>query len=194
MCRLRAPGHRWRPRWASVGRVVLADRTTVRPRRPEDVPGLADLLAAQQPGSRYPLRWPLPFPVERFLVRDTEERAWVAEVDGVLAGHVAVARPDAGLAEAFRRARPDDEVAEVSVLFTGPQHRGTGVGGVLHDVAVAAIRDSGRLPGLDVVPTHATAVEVYRHRGWVEVGRVRPAWLPDGQPDVLLMVLPPQPG
>lgn len=170
---------------------MRAPVVTVRARRDADVPGLVALLGEQQPSSRYPLRWPLPFPVERFLVRATEERAWVAEVDGVLAGHAAVSRPDEGMAEAFALACPDHAVTEVSVLFTGTAFRGTGVGGRLLDTAVAAIRASGRTPALDVLPSHSTAVDVYRHRGWVEVGRVRPAWLPDGEPDdVLLMILP----
>ncbi len=163
---------------------------TIRARRPADVPGLVALLAEQQPTSRYPLRWPLPFPVEQFLVRSTEEAAWVAEVDGVLAGHVAVTLPTGELAEAFARAHPGREVAEVSVLFTGLAARGSGVGGRLLDTAVAAIRDGGRTPALDVLPGHSVAVQVYRHRGWVEVARARPAWLPPDQPDVLLLVLP----
>jgi hypothetical protein len=43
------------------------------------------LLGEQQPVTAYPLRWPLPFPVEQFLVRETEEDAWVAEQ--VATGH-----------------------------------------------------------------------------------------------------------
>lgn len=168
-----------------VGRTI-----TIRPRRTSDLPGLVALLGEQQAASRYPLRWPLPFPVERFLVRSTEEHAWVAEAGGVLAGHVAVTTPDGELAEAFARAYPGPSTAEVSVLFNGSAFRGSGVGGLLLDTAVAAIRDSGRTPALDVLPAHSSAVAVYRHRGWVEVGRARPAWLPTDQPDVLLMVLP----
>ncbi len=163
---------------------------TIRDRRPSDVPGLVALLGEQQARSRYPLRWPLPFPAEQFLVRSSEERAWVAEVDGVLAGHVAVTAPEGEMADAFALACPDRTVAEVSVLFTGTAFRGTGLGGRLLDTAVAAIRGSGRTPALDALPSHSNAVEVYRHRGWVEVGRMRPVWLPDDQPDVLLMVLP----
>lgn len=172
-----------------VGRYRADMSITVRPRRPSDVPGLVALLGEQQPTSRYPLRWPLPFPVEQFLVRSTEERAWVAESDGVLAGHVSVTGLDGEMAEAFGRACPGRALAEVSVLFSGSAFRGSGVGGLLLDTAVTAIRDSGRTPALDVLPAHSSAVAVYRHRGWVEVGRARPAWLPADQPDVLLMVL-----
>lgn len=162
----------------------------MRERRAGDLPGLVALLGEQQPTSMYPFRWPLPFPAEEFLVRATEERAWVAEVDGELAGHVAVTVPAGEMADAFARACPGRALAEVSVLFNGTAFRGTGVGGRLLDTAVAAIRASGRTPALDVLPAHSTAEAVYRRRGWVEVGRARPEWLPAGQPDVLLMVLP----
>jgi GNAT superfamily N-acetyltransferase len=165
----------------------------IRPRRTGDLPGLAALLADQQPASRYPFRWPLPFPVEEFLVRPTEERAWVGEIDGALAGHVAVTRPNGEIADAFTSAWPGTAVAEVSVLFTGTAFRGTGVGGRLLDTAVAEIRGSGRTPALDVLPTHSVAVGFYLHRGWVEIGRLRPAWLPADEADVALMVLPPGP-
>lgn len=169
-----------------------AQRSTVRirPRRPGDLPRLVELLGEQQPTSLYPLRWPLPFPPEEFIVRSSEEAAWVAEVDGDVAGHVAVTRVTDELDPLFRRACPDRDLASVSALFTGLAVRGLGVGGRLLDTAVAAVRDSGRLPVLDVLPAHSTAVEVYRHLGWVEVGTARPAWLPDHQPDVVLMVLP----
>lgn len=162
----------------------------VRPRRPGDLRRLVELLAEQQPTSRYPLRWPLPFPAEDFVVRAGEEAAWVAEVDGDLAGHVAVTQVEQGLAAAFRRACPGQELASVSALFTGLAARGRGVGGRLLDTAVAAVRGSRRVPVLDVVPTNSTAVAVYRHRGWVEVGTARPAWLLADEPDVVLMVLP----
>jgi hypothetical protein len=45
-------------------------------------------------------------------------------------------------------------------------------------------------PVLDVVQRAGGAVDVYRHRGWRDVGEARPAWLPDGEPPVLLMILP----
>ncbi len=164
----------------------------IRGRRPEDLPGLVEILAAQQPASRYPFRWPLPFPVEEFVVRSHEEAGWVALVDGRLVGHVSVGRVEGDLAEAFVAAtgRPGEDLALVSVLFVSPEAQGTGVGGRLLDTAVAWARDRHRLPVLDVVPSHGSALAVYRHRGWQEIGSVRPAWLPDGEDDLLLMWLP----
>lgn len=158
---------------------------TVRPRTPADVPALVDVLARQQAGSRYPLRWPLPFPVERFVVRDTEEASWVAEVDAQVVGHVAVTRVEQP--EHFRIA---GDLAAVSVLFVADEVRGTGLGGRLLDAAVGWIRERDRVPVLDVVPRHSRAVEVYRRRGWVEVARRRPDWLPADEEDLVLMELP----
>ncbi|ROR89790.1 GNAT family N-acetyltransferase [Nocardioides aurantiacus] len=170
-----------------------AEAVTLRPRRPEDVPRLAELLAAQQPTSHYPLRWPLPFPVEDFLVRPGEQAAWVAERDGVLLGHVALTDPG-DLADRFAAALPGrrrDDLAAVSVLVVAPASRGLGIGGLLLDTAVAHARAAGWLPVLDVVPTHVGAVSLYRGRGWREVGSFRPPWLAEERPALLLMVLDP---
>ena len=150
---------------------------------------LAEILAEQQPASRYPFRWPLPFPVEQFIVRDTEEAAWVALVDDRPVGHVSVGRPRGELEDAFLEVTCETALATVSVLFVAPAAQGTGVGGALLDTAVAWARDRERLPVLDVFASHGSALAVYRHRGWREVGTHRPAWLPDGEEPLLLMVL-----
>ena len=162
---------------------------TIRERRDDDIPALAVVLAEQQAGTQYPVRWPLPFPVEDFLVRPGEERAWVAEVDGRVVGHVAVYALAGDLRESFVTAIGSDELAELAVLFVGSDVIGTGIGGRLHDTAVEWIVASGRQPVLDVVPVHDRAVEVYRHRGWQVVGEVQPAWLAADFPTLVLMTL-----
>ncbi|WP_460864597.1 GNAT family N-acetyltransferase [Rhodococcus aerolatus] len=166
----------------------------IRPRRPEDVPVLAEVLAEQQPRSRYPYRWPFPTGAQDFLVRSYEQVAWVAERDGEVVGHVMVGRVDrGGPGDAFRRGTGCDDPAIVSVLFVGTSARGTGVGGLLLDTAVAWARAAGRVPVLDVVPLHGSALAVYEHRGWVRIGTTRFDWLSDEEPDVVLMALPPFP-
>ncbi len=162
---------------------------TIRERRAEDIPALAVVLAEQQAGTQYPVRWPLPFPVEDFLVRPGEERAWVAELDGRVVGHVAVYALAGDLRESFVAAIGSEELAELAVLFVGSDVIGTGIGGRLHDTAVEWIVASGRQPVLDVVPVHERAVEVYRHRGWQVVGEVQPAWLAADFPTLVLMTL-----
>jgi len=162
---------------------------TVRERRGDDLPALAAVLAEQQAATQYPVRWPLPIPVEDFLVRPGEEQAWVAELDGRVVGHVAVHTLGGPLREHFVAAVGSEDLAELAVLFVGSDVIGTGVGGRLHDTAVDWIVASGRRPVLDVVPVHDRAVEVYRHRGWTAVGEVQPAWLAEDFPSLVLMSL-----
>jgi len=170
--------------------VGLSAATRVRPRVPEDVPALVEVLTEQQPGSGYPLRWPLPFPVERFIVRPYEEIAWVAERDGNLLGHVMAGQVDDDETAAIITAKTGEtELAIVSVLFVTQNARGHGMGKLLLHTAVTWAREHGRMPVLDVVPKHRGALEFYRHLGWSEVGRIRPEWLPDDVDDVVLMAL-----
>ena len=169
------------------------EQVTVRERRPRDIPVLSEVLAAQRPHSGYPQRWPLPFPVEAFIARADEDAAWVAELDGRVVGHVAVSRVEPGLEADLWTAgagRPREELAAVAVLFVDHTVQGQGVGRALLAAAVAAIRESGRLPVLDVVQETSAAVELYRRTGWQVVGEGRPWWLPADHLPVLFMVLP----
>lgn len=159
------------------------------------------MLAEQQPVSRYPFRWPLPFPTEEFIARPHELAAFVAEFDGEVVGHVCVqsvqgqalthAHDDDALDRAWSRGhgRPVDELATVSALFTALSARGEGAGGALLDTAVDWIRDEGLAPCLDVVPAHTIALQVYEARGWTRVGEARPPWLPPDEPAVIAMIL-----
>ena len=171
----------------------VSTEVTIRPRRPEDLAPLADVLAQQQSHTGYPQRWPLPFPVEEFLHRATELRSWVAELDGAVVGHVAVGAVQPGdMATVWGAGtgRPLTELAEVSVLFVDRGTVGRGVGAALLATAVRFIRESGSTPVLDVVQETENAVRLYEGSGWEVVGETRPPWLPDTHRPVLLMVLP----
>ena len=161
----------------------------VRTRRPDDLPVLARLLGEQQAETEYPLRWPLPFPVEQFLVRAGERAAWVVEADGRVAGHVAVsaAEPDDELCRAIPGMLGHGDFALVTVLFVGAGHGGRGLGSLLLGTATDWIRSHELTPVLDVVPTHDRAVGLYLARGWVEIGRLRLPWLTPDRPDLLVM-------
>ncbi len=162
----------------------------IRPRHLDDLPELARILADQQPQSRYPFRWPMPFPVEQFIARTTEEMAWVATRSDRVVGHVSVTtleEDEMGRSWSAGTGRAARELGCVSVLFVDHTLRGSGIGGALMDTAEAWIFGRGDSAVLDVVQRHSNALAVYRHRGWREIGTARPPWLPDEEPPVILM-------
>jgi GNAT superfamily N-acetyltransferase len=168
----------------------------VRRRDRADLPALVEVLTAQREEARYPLRWPLPFPAEDFVWRSSDLEGWVAEVDGRVAGHVAVqavddvfSPGDLGHAWSSGHGRPVTELGIMGTLFVDPAVRGRGVGRALHDVSVGWLRERSLAPCLDVVPVHVAALVMYERLGWTEVARVRPPWLPEAEPDVVAMVL-----
>lgn len=173
----------------------------LRPRRPEDLPVLAEALLEQQPESRYPLRDPLPMPVEQFLHAHDAETAWTAELDGAPVGHACRTRPERATAEAAEKNRACarahgceiDALAWVSSLFVGLRGRGLGIGRLLLGAVVDDARGAGLHPCLEVLPVHANALNLYAATGWHEVLRLRPSWLRetvgDEGPDVRVMVL-----
>lgn len=178
-----------------------ANAPTIRPRRPADVPHLARALLEQQPTSGYPHRNPLPHPAEQFILRSGVLAAWVADVDGRPVGHIAISTPPdsqtvaSGDADVVRRwmeahHRPSDGLGEVGIFFTALSAWGTGAGTALLETAVAALRERGLAPCLDVTPTSTAAMRLYRRTGWQDVGRVRPGWLAEDAPDVIAMILP----
>jgi GNAT superfamily N-acetyltransferase len=165
----------------------------VRPREAADLPALVEVLAAQRDASHYPLRWPLPFPVEDFVVRPDDLLGWTALLDGRPVGHASAQRPTDELVLPLweqGHGRPAERLGVLGTLFVDPAVRGRGLGRLLHDTAVGWMRDRDLGPCLDVVPIHAPAQAMYAAAGWREVGRARPRWLPADRPDVVVMVLP----
>ena len=176
----------------NLGRVSLSS-PTIRRRRTEDVEALCTLLAEQQPSSRYPFRWPPPYPVSDFIVRKRERAAWVAESEAGLLGHVAVldgAGSEHGRTVEALTGVPPQGQGVVAVLFVALRARRRGVGRLLLEVAVEHCRAEGLRPVLDVVPAHEAAVALYSEAGWQVLSHVRAAWMPEHAPDLLLMTLP----
>ncbi len=174
----------------------------VRRRRPDDLPALAELLLAQQPLTRYPIRNPLPVPVAQFLHADDALAAWTAELDGRPVGHVCRVGfprsiPDADeVARACARAHgcAVHELGWVSTLFVEPAASGLGIGRALLAAVVAEMRGAGIRPCLEVLPVHFAALALYESERWREVLRLRPDWLIAAAgadaPDVRILVLP----
>lgn len=161
----------------------------------------------QQPETRYPYRNPLPFPVAEFVVRPGELGAWVVEDDlrgeRAVVGHVSLT--EVGEVGAARESqdpsggrwtagsgRPLHDLAAVSVLVVDADASGRGLARLLLDVCEQRARELGRTPVLEVLGRHSRAADLYRRRGWREVGRSEPTWLPPGSgEEVTFMVLDP---
>ena len=99
----------------------------IRARREDDLAALVEILGRQQPVSRYPMRWPLPYPTERFISRTGELGAWVAELlhgllgrDGLFGALLFLGLVFADLRLGFRQ-RGGDELA-VLVAATKARH------------------------------------------------------------------------
>jgi GNAT superfamily N-acetyltransferase len=87
---------------------------------------------------------------------DPTFRAFLAKADTDAVGTVAV--------RADPRFAGFGELCRLHVL---PEHWATGIGGVLHDVALRALRETGyRSAGLWVIEANVRARTFYEHRGW----------------------------
>lgn len=164
----------------------------IRDRRDTDLPALADLLGRQQEQTQYPFVWPFPRPVEEFLKRSTEIRAWVAELGGEVVGHVSVTGVgDDPTARSWAAAHgvTTSEIRCVSVLFADITRSGQGIGSRLLATATQFAMAEG-YPALDVVAAHTSAVNLYLRRGWQTIDTVPAPWDPDLGVPVHLMILP----
>jgi GNAT superfamily N-acetyltransferase len=171
---------------------VVPDVLT-RPRRDVDIPTLIGILARQQAETQYPFRWPPDRTPERFLRRPSEREAWVAELGGHVVGHVAiqsVADDELGQMWAAAHGVPIAKLRCISVLYADRRLSRHGIGSALLARATQRALADGGAPVLDVVAGHLGAVSLYVSRGWQEVGRFRPEWLPASEEPVLAMILP----
>ena len=88
--------------------------------------------------------------------------------------------------------RPVAELAAVAVLVVDPEVTGRGLARALLDACEQHARDLARVPVLEVLDLQQRAADLYRRRGWREVGRAVPDWVPPGTDlQVTLMVLDP---
>lgn len=164
-----------------------------RRRRDVDIPTLIDILAKQQAQTQYPFQWPPDRGPEHFLRRPTEIEAWVAELAGTVVGHVAlqsVAGDELGQMWATAHGVPITELRCISVLFADRRLFRRGIGSALLARATERALADGGAPVLDVVAGHLNAVSLYLSRGWHEVGRFRPEWLPPSEEPIRVMILP----
>ncbi|MFB0632090.1 GNAT family N-acetyltransferase [Streptomyces sp. AB3(2024)] len=152
----------------------------VRRREPRDLGACARVLAEVHRTDGYPVDWPER--PEGWLSPPALLDAWVAEHEGVTAGHVVLSRgepDDAAPALLCRRdGVPVEAVAVVGRLFVAPTARGLGAGALLMARAGREARARGLRPVLDVVASDTAAVALYDRLGWSPLGSVEQRWGP----------------
>ncbi|MEU1071134.1 GNAT family N-acetyltransferase [Streptomyces sp. NPDC005878] len=152
----------------------------LRPRTDRDLDACVRALAAVHERDGYPVNWP-----ERpadWLAPPSLLSAWVAELDGRVAGHVGLALRGTGdVAPGLWSARAGvgpDATAVVGRLFVAPGARGHGIGGLLLARAVSEARARGLHPVLDVVASDTAAIALYERLGWELLAEVEQEWGP----------------
>lgn len=94
----------------------------------------------------------------------TENRVWVAEVDGAVAGFT-VARLDR-----------ESSIGEIYMMAVDPDHQGTGIGSELTAVALDWIKNSGMSVAMVETgddPGHAPARKTYEQAGFTKLPLAR---------------------
>lgn len=145
----------------------------IRPRVEADLPGCLAVLRRVYQSSGYPGRWPAD-PLG-WLVPENEAGAWVAELDGEIAGHVGLAR---GMPKLRVPGFESHDVAGIVRLYVDPAARRHGLARELLDVATGCARDLELQPVLDVVDDAGGAIALYERAGWRLAG-TQPAWWKD---------------
>src|ERR1700722_12958418 len=121
----------------------------------------------------YPPRGPVD--MERFITPPEQLMAWVAEIDSVVVGHVALhatgANDTVHLAVAHTGRSPGD-LAVVARVLVSPSARRIGVGHALLDTAVRGAHERDQLPILEVAVHFDAAINLYESCGRSRVGEV----------------------
>jgi ribosomal protein S18 acetylase RimI-like enzyme len=116
--------------------------------------------------------------------------AWVADIDGTVAGHAALVQP------AIPLSATDEPSYELSRLFVSAAARRGGVAGALLDAVVDRATQDGHWLWLEVVENSRSAVAFYEARGWRLLDRSTASWTDarGSHPMLRRYVLPPRGG
>jgi GNAT superfamily N-acetyltransferase len=126
----------------------------------------------------------LPADLRSFIVDTDALRAWVADRDGEILGHVALhgrAAPEVMEMALSATGLNEDQVIVLARFLVAPWARRQGIGSALMERATEEAVSMGRRAVLDVVDTHQDAIALYERAGWTRAGSVDWA-LPGGRP------------
>ncbi|WP_336208605.1 GNAT family N-acetyltransferase [Nonomuraea sp. LPB2021202275-12-8] len=155
----------------------------IRPRTEADLDGCVKALAEVQAADRYPVDWPAD--PHGWLTPGDLVAAWVAVADGVVTGHVGLARVEPELVESLGV----PVGGAVTRLFVTPGARGGGLAARLLD----QVRVTAGVPlTLNVSDEGRAAIALYERQGWRRVASTRARWLNSaGEPALLHHYLSP---
>ena len=165
---------------------------TVRPRLDEDLDAVERIARVVHTTDGYPLYLP-DGDLRGFVASADAHSAWVATRDDAIVGHVALhassSAPVMALATSVTGA-PETRFAVVARLLVDPGSRREGIARRLLDAAVSDARARDRVPILDVMRAHRSAIALYESCGWQLLGAVT-VRLPTGPAEELVYLAPP---
>jgi GNAT superfamily N-acetyltransferase len=153
----------------------LDSPVTVRRRRAKDLPGCVRALEVVHATNAYPMWWPAD--PTGWLSPAGLAAAWVAELAGVVVGHVCLVRGVEDPLVTSLTGAHRDQLATVSRLFVAPEARGRGLAASLLAAATAHASAQGLELMLDVVDDGGPAVALYERLGWRLVDRRLTDWI-----------------
>ncbi|HWD61658.1 MAG TPA: GNAT family N-acetyltransferase [Humibacter sp.] len=142
----------------------------IRPRIESDIDALVTVLAESHRSDSYPV---MAEHVSGAWLTEKGDPAWVAELDGVVVGHAAVAGKPAGSLELTR-------------LVVSSSARGAGVATCLLDVVEQHAEAVGSPLFLDVLEYNSNAMRLYERRGWHPTFSERVDWFGADGPQPLM--------
>jgi ribosomal protein S18 acetylase RimI-like enzyme len=153
----------------------------IRPRIDDDLDACEALARATHAHDGYPA-YVRNDDFRTFVARPGALAAWVAELEGAIAGHVALHRRTTEPAMHLISSRlglSPEQVGVIARLIVAPNVRRRGLGIALLQAATDEARARNLEPILDVVTRHEAAIGLYDNAGWLRVGSVTLV-LPDG--------------
>jgi ribosomal protein S18 acetylase RimI-like enzyme len=168
-----------------------AQRVDIRPRRDSDIPEATKALVKVHERDGYPVEG-VGEP-ESWLTPPDLLKAWVAELDGRIVGHVALSHPSGEDAVALwqeQSGASESEVAVLARLFVAPEARRMALGRRLTQAAMEYATEEDLRLVLDVMTKDTSAMRLYEALGWQRIGTSKHAYGEGQQTDAICYVSP----
>lgn len=163
----------------------------IRERHDTDLPQTAEALVRVHASNGYPVEGVAD--PQGWLTSPALIKAWVAELDCQIVGHVAISQPQGEDAVTLwlRQSNTSKEhVAVLERLFVLPEARGHAIGQQLTRTATDYAREIGRRLVLDVMTKDDAAIRLYERLGWQPIGTATHTFGDGQQIDAVCYVSP----